>query len=126
MITGHSVLVVDASTLAQIGTGRPATQTLATGPNSLIVTGLAGGTAVRFQVRHHRLGDDRHADQCRGGCCDPDAVCGPASQRLVTGHGSAVSRYRFEIQARNGLSLGLAARRSAGAHKPKDSPRPRC
>ena len=46
-ITGYSVRVVNAATNAQVGALRPA----AAGATSLTVTGLANGTAVRFQVR---------------------------------------------------------------------------
>jgi titin len=46
-ITGFSVRVVNAATLAQVGALRPA----AAGATSLNVTGLVNGTAVRFQVQ---------------------------------------------------------------------------
>jgi hypothetical protein len=46
-ITGYSVRAVDTATNAQIGALRPA----AAGATSLNVTGLANGTAVRFQVQ---------------------------------------------------------------------------
>jgi hypothetical protein len=46
-ITGYSVRVVDATTDAQVGALRSA----ASGATSLNVTGLANGTAVRFQVQ---------------------------------------------------------------------------
>jgi Ca2+-binding RTX toxin-like protein len=47
-ITGYEVRVVNAAG-AQVGALRPATPAIVA--NSLSVTGLAGGTAVRFQVR---------------------------------------------------------------------------
>jgi hypothetical protein len=46
-ITGYSVRVVNAATLAQTGALRPA----AAGATSLTLSGLVNGTAVRFQVR---------------------------------------------------------------------------
>jgi Fibronectin type III domain len=46
-ITGYSVLVVDAATLAPIGALWPA----GAGTTSLVVPGLPNGTAVRFQVQ---------------------------------------------------------------------------
>ena len=45
-ITGYSVRVVTGAANAQVGALRPA----AAGATSLVVTGLANGTAVRFQV----------------------------------------------------------------------------
>jgi len=47
VITGYTVRVVNARTLAQVGALRPATA----GATSLTVTRLVNGTAVRFQVQ---------------------------------------------------------------------------